>query len=144
MRRLLVLLCVVLLSVVLLGGCGSTPSNPNDGSGGTQITDSFKLTYSRNAGEFSVARGATEPFIVTVNITKPDVVEKVKVTLSTGPGVDITPSSEAELKNGQSYTFNVSVLNDTTQLKPFFNFVAEGIGEGSQELIQARFQWTIE
>lgn len=134
----------LLLLVLMLAACGSSPSKPNDGTNGTQATETFKLTYSKASGDFVVARGATEPFIVTVNITNPDVVEKVKVTLSPGPGVDITPSSEAEIKNGQSYTFNVAVLSDTTQLKPFFNFVAEGIGKGSQELIQSKFQWTIQ
>jgi hypothetical protein len=140
MKRLLLLLFVVLVS-----GCGgNTFPNPDDGSNGTQVTDSFKLTYSKASSEFMVARGATEPFTVTVNITKPNSVEEVKVTLSPGPGVDITPSTEAEIKNGQSYTFDITVLNDTAQLKPFFNLVAEGIGEGSQELIQSKFQWTIE
>lgn len=133
----------LLLFIVLLSACGTTPSTPNDGSSGTQITDSFKLTYPKS-GEFSVARGMSAPFAVTVNITKPDVVGKVKITLSPGPGVNITPGSEAQLKNGQTYTFDIAVLENTTQLKPFFNFIAEGVGDGSQELIQAKFQWTIE
>jgi hypothetical protein len=134
----------LLLFVVLLSSCGSnTPSTPNDGSSGTQATDTFNLTFSKASGDFRVERATTEPFTVTANITNPNVKE-VKVTLSPGPGVDITPSSEAKIKHGQSYTFNVSVLNDTTQLKPFFNFVAQGVGEGSQELIQSKFQWTIQ
>ncbi len=134
---------LLLFAVTLLSSCGSSPSKPNDGTTGTQTTETFKLTYSKTSGDFVVARGATEPFTVTVAISDP-AVKEVKITLSPGPGVDITPSSEAKLKTGQSHTFNVAVLNDTTQLKPFFNFVAEGLGEGSQELIQSKFQWTIQ
>lgn len=140
MKRLSLLLCVVLLAAC--GGKGTTP--PNDGSNGTQNTDTFKLTYPKT-GEFVVARGETQPFTVAVDITQPDAVEEVKITLSTGPGIAITPASTARIKDNGSYTFNVKVYEDTTQLEPYFNFVAEGVGESIiQESVQATFKWSIQ
>jgi hypothetical protein len=131
------------LFVVLLTACGGN-QQPNDGSNGTQKTGTFNLTLPKT-GEFRVDRGTTQPFTVSVDITQPDAVEEVKITLSPGPGVNITPSSEARIKDNASYTFEVKVLEDTTQLEPYFNFIAEGVGESNnQELVQSTFRWSIQ
>jgi hypothetical protein len=131
------------LFVVLLTACGGN-QQPNDGSNGTQKTRTFKLTHPET-GKFKVDRGATQPFTVRVDITQPDAVEEVKITLSPGPGVEITPRSEARIKDNTSYTFEVKVLENTTQLEPYINFVAEGVGESNnQDSVQETFRWPIQ
>jgi hypothetical protein len=137
------LVLATVLGATVLSACG-TSSTPNDGSGGTQVTDSFKVTFPKTT-EFKVARGATEPFTVSVDIIKPELVDEVKITLVSGPDVIITPSPDATIKNGGSFTFFVKVQEDTAQSKPFFNFSAEGVGEArNQEVVAANFNWPLE
>jgi hypothetical protein len=131
------------LLVVLLSACGSA-SRPDDGGDGTQVTGSFKVTFPKK-DEFRVARGATEPFTVSVDISRPDIVDEVKITLVSGPDVIITPRPDATIKDNGSFTFFVTVQETTAQSRPYFNFSAEGVGEArNQEVVATNFDWPLE
>lgn len=144
MKRLLILLLVVFLAAC--GGNNSTNNPPDDG--GTQVKDGFEVTVTPTKDTFSVGIGQTGTLKVTAKITKPDVVSRVKVSVSSDyANISLSPV-EKILSNGQAVDIAVTVKPEAKiGEKPFFSLFVQSLDSDGNPLAQISpqvFQWTLQ
>jgi hypothetical protein len=141
MKRFFLLLLVLILG---LAACGGTPTNPTPPDSNTQVTDSFKITYTP-ADNFYVAKGSTGTLQISADITKPDDVTKLKVHISVGTTyLNVSPTNFV-LRDGETQDVQVSVnSNAQDDQKPYIKVFINGVNakeEGVTDVVTKDFIW---
>ncbi|MGL4609983.1 MAG: hypothetical protein ACRCYY_09905 [Trueperaceae bacterium] len=139
MKRFTLLLLIVLIA------CSQTEENNPDDTG-KQIKDGFMVEYTPTPSTFGPGTGATETLTVSVDITKPEGIANIKISVSPGDLVQVSPSSTIVADNSMTQ-LKVTVKNTASSGDdPFFYVYIEGVDIQNRSVTSAsvqRFQWTL-
>lgn len=142
---------LILLTLVLLGACGSAPSG-GSGNGDTGSSSVAGLSSLPTPETFSLGRGETTT--LTVTLTRKDAaLSKLELSTQVGPlGLTISPSSyTAEFEEGGPDTltveFTVSVESSISNPKPDFYIYGKALDERGRsigsETLRLKYQWSL-
>ncbi len=135
-----------MLFTVLLTACGGTPTPATNPGGQVQTGDGFQIKYSPEPAAFSAAVGTAQTLTIGIDITNPNLAN-VKVSVSNGDKVSVSPSSHIVADNG---TLALTVTVDAAASAgddPFFWVYIEGVDTKDTPLTAAKvqkFQWTLQ
>lgn len=135
-----------LMLMLALAACGNKGDNTPPPDDGTQVTDAFSVTFTPKKDDFYVAKGTTGAVKIAADITKPEEVSELKISVSSGVSYVTVDPVEGFLLDDGSLDIQVAVSTEA-QGKPFMTVTIEGLdarGDTVTEQIRQDFQWTLE